>query len=155
MKTIYQWLSEYGESHQNTTNKTVHWICVPLIFFSIVGFFFSIKLSFFSILGLEGNGALLLLALTTVYYFVLSKALSIGMFIFSFTCILLCTIIESSGIAPLWQFCLTIFILAWIGQFWGHKIEGKKPSFFKDLQYLMIGPAWLLSFIYQRLGIQY
>ena len=53
-----------------------------------------------------------------------------------------------------WRLSLAIFIVAWIGQFIGHKIEGKKPSFFEDLQFLLIGPAWLLSFIYNKLGIK-
>ena len=48
-----------------------------------------------------------------------------------------------------------IFVIAWIGQFIGHKIEGKKPSFLEDLQFLMVGPAWLLSFIYKKVGIKY
>ena len=34
-------------------------------------------------------------------------------------------------------------MIAWIGQFIGHKIEGAKPSFFEDLQFLLIGPAWV------------
>jgi uncharacterized membrane protein YGL010W len=55
----------------------------------------------------------------------------------------------------LWKTALGIFVLAWLGQFYGHKIEGKKPSFIKDLQFLLIGPAWLLGFVYQRLGIKY
>ena len=49
---------------------------------------------------------------------------------------------------------LSIFVIAWIGQFLGHKIEGKKPAFFKDLQFLLIGPLWLLSFIYNKLNIK-
>jgi uncharacterized membrane protein YGL010W len=56
---------------------------------------------------------------------------------------------------PLWVISLIIFTGAWIGQFIGHKIEGKKPSFLKDVQFLLIGPAWLLSFIYKKLGISY
>ncbi|MDZ7899038.1 MAG: Mpo1-like protein [Arcicella sp.] len=155
MKTINQWLAEYGESHQNPTNKTVHWVCVPLIVWSIVGLFHSIKLSFFSIGNVQGSVGIVVLILTFIYYFILSKPLSIGLFIFSATCIYICHFIEQSGIAPLWQFSVTVFVLAWIGQFWGHKVEGKKPSFLKDIQYLMIGPAWLMSFIYQRLGISY
>ena len=155
MKTINQWLAEYGESHQNPTNKTVHWVCVPLIFFSIVGLWHCIKIPFFSIAGVQGSVAIVMLILTFIYYFILSKPLSVGLFIFSALCIYLCNLIEVSGIAPLWQFSVTVFVLAWVGQFWGHKVEGKKPSFFKDLQYLMIGPAWLMSFIYQRLGISY
>ena len=48
-----------------------------------------------------------------------------------------------------------LFVLAWIGQFIGHKVEGKKPSFFKDLQFLLIGPAWLMSFVYRAAGLRY
>ena len=50
---------------------------------------------------------------------------------------------------------LLTFIIAWVGQFIGHKIEGQKPSFFEDLQFLLIGPAWLISFIYKKIGIKY
>lgn len=153
MKTINQWLTEYGESHQNPTNKTVHWICVPLIFFSIVGLLFSIKLPFFNLVEIQGNVALVALVLILIYYFVLSKSLALGLSFFTSSCFYICHLIEQSGFAPLWQVSLTVFVLAWIGQFWGHKIEGKKPSFLKDLQFLMIGPAWLMSFIYKRLGI--
>jgi uncharacterized membrane protein YGL010W len=46
---------------------------------------------------------------------------------------------------------LAVFAIAWLGQFIGHKVEGAKPSFFKDLQFLLIGPLWLLSYVYQRL----
>jgi uncharacterized membrane protein YGL010W len=153
MKTINQWLAEYGESHQNPTNKTVHWICVPLIFFSVVGLLFSIKLPFFSLGDMQGNVALVVLVLILIYYFTLSKSLMVGLLLFTSLCVYLCYLIEQSDFAPLWQVSITVFVLAWIGQFWGHKVEGKKPSFLKDIQFLMIGPAWLMSFIYQRLGI--
>ena len=61
---------------------------------------------------------------------------------------------DASHTCPL-KTSLIIFVIAWIGQFIGHKIEGKKPSFFEDIQFLLIGPAWLLSFIYNKLGIKY
>jgi uncharacterized membrane protein YGL010W len=154
MKTINQWLAEYGESHQNPTNKTVHWICVPLIFFSVVGLFYSIKIPFFSLGNMQGNVAFITLGLTLLYYFTLSKPLTVGMLLFASLCIYLCYLIEQSNLVALWIVCVNVFVLAWIGQFWGHKVEGKKPSFIKDLQFLMIGPAWLMSFIYQRLGIE-
>ena len=48
-----------------------------------------------------------------------------------------------------------VFVLAWIGQFVGHMIEGRKPSFFEDVKFLLVGPAWLLGFIYRRAGIRY
>ncbi len=56
---------------------------------------------------------------------------------------------------PLWAVSLAAFAGAWVGQFVGHKIEGKKPSFLKDVQFLLIGPAWLLSFVFKKLGITY
>ena len=154
MRTINDWLSEYGESHQNPTNKLVHWICVPAIFFSIVGLFYGIKLGVEVMPGLELNVAMTLLALAVLYYLRLSPALSVGMLLFSALCLYLAQQIEATGLV-LWQVCVAIFVAAWIGQFWGHKVEGKKPSFFKDLQFLLIGPAWLMSFVYGKLGVRY
>lgn len=153
MPTIQQWLSEYGESHKNETNKAIHWICVPTIFFSIVGLLYGVRLPF-SIAGVQINVAILAMVLVIAYYFILSKTLWIGMLLFGVTCLLLCNLIEKSGFMPLWLFCLLLFTVAWIGQFYGHKIEGKKPSFLKDIQFLMIGPAWLMSFIYQKIGLR-
>ncbi|HMU71349.1 MAG TPA: DUF962 domain-containing protein [Ferruginibacter sp.] len=152
MKTIQQWLSEYGESHQDHTNKTIHWICVPSIFFSITGLLYSIKLPF-AVSGTSINVAMIVLVLAVLYYLSLSRTLWIGMLLFAVCCLWLCGLIERSGVAPLWLICVIVFVVAWIGQFYGHKVEGKKPSFFKDIQFLMIGPAWLMSFIYKKLGI--
>jgi len=152
MKTIHQWLNEYGESHQNQTNKTIHWICVPAIFFSIIGLLYTIKLPFI-ISGIHLNVAMVVLALVTIYYISLSKTLWIGLLLFALLCLWLCRLVEQADFMKPWLFYLVIFVVAWIGQFYGHKVEGKKPSFFKDIQFLMIGPAWLMSFIYKKLGI--
>ena len=152
MKSIQQWLAEYGESHRNETNKTIHWICVPAIFFSVTGLLYSIKLPWVAA-GLEINVALIVVLLAVLYYFSLSRTLWIGMVLFGLICLSICYLIERADFMPLWLFCLITFVLAWIGQFYGHKIEGKKPSFLKDLQFLLIGPAWLMSFIYKKMGI--
>ena len=53
------------------------------------------------------------------------------------------------------QVALAIFILAWIAQFVGHKMEGRKPSFFEDLQYLWVGPIFVLSKLFLKLGIRW
>ena len=152
MKSLQQWLAEYGESHQNQTNKTIHWICVPTIFFCVVGFLYGVKLPWL-ISGERVNLAMIVLVLVILYYLSLSKTLWIGMVLFGLLCLWLCHLIESSGSIQLWLFCLITFVLAWIGQFYGHNVEGKKPSFFKDIQFLLIGPAWLMSFVYKKLGI--
>ncbi len=152
MKPIQQWLAEYGESHQNHTNKLIHWICVPTIFFSIIGLLYSVKLPF-EVAGIAVNVAMILLVLAVLYYISLSRTLWVGLLLFAILCLWLCQLIEQANFLPLWQVSLIVFVLAWIGQFYGHKIEGKKPSFLKDIQFLLIGPAWLMSFIYKRLGI--
>ena len=158
MRKIDQLLSEYGESHQHVTNKTIHWICVPLIFFSVVGMLASIPSDWVqSVLG-EGNfyanWATVALVVAIAYYATLSITLTIGMALFTFVCLFVARVIAETG-TPLWAASIFIFVVAWIGQFYGHKVEGKKPSFLKDLQFLLIGPAWLMHFIYKKLRIPY
>ena len=155
MRTLNEWLNEYGESHTNETNKLIHWICVPAIFFSITGLLYRIKLALFINNGLQLNVAMIVLLLTTIYYLSLSIKIGIGMLLFGVICLALCYAIEISLYFPLWFFCIIIFILAWIGQFYGHKVEGKKPSFLKDIQFLLIGPMWLMSFVYKKMGISF
>ena len=153
MKSLDQWLAEYGESHQNETNKLVHWICVPTIFFSVTGLLFCIKLPF-SLGGQQVNLACIVMLMITVYYALLSKTIWVGMLVFGIACLGICHLIETWAAWPLWAVCAGLFVLAWIGQFYGHSVEGKKPSFLKDIQFLLIGPAWLMSFIYRRIGIK-
>ncbi len=158
MRKIDLLLSEYGESHQNETNKAIHWICVPLIFFSVIGLIASIPAGPVQVLLGEGNPyanwATIALIFAIAYYVTLSIPLTVGMVLFAVVCLFLARIISETGI-PLWAASLAIFVAAWIGQFYGHKVEGKKPSFLKDLQFLLIGPAWLMHFIYKKLGIPY
>lgn len=154
-RRIFALLNEYGQSHQNGTNKLIHWIAVPVIFWTIVAILWVIPVpeSFQSVPYL--NWATIALLLTVIYYAVLSWTLAIGMVLFTLLCFVLIQLYSSAppfGLA-LWQFAVGAFVIAWIFQFVGHKIEGKKPSFFKDVQFLLIGPAWLMSFLYRKLGL--
>lgn len=153
MKPLQTWLSEYGESHQNTVNKAIHWICVPLILWSIIALLWSIPVP--ALLVRYGlNWAYLVLAAALIYYVFLSPALAIGMLLVVYVMVYITGQLDADkGLPDLWQIALGVFVVAWIGQFIGHKIEGKKPSFLKDIQFLLIGPIWLLHFIYRRLGI--
>jgi uncharacterized membrane protein YGL010W len=156
MKTIDQWLSEYGESHQNKTNKTVHWICVPLIMFSLIGLLWSIPTpEAFKNFSFPVNFGTLFLLLALCYYLTLSVRLTIGMLFVTAAIIAGNYYLSQVAILPLWLISIIIFACAWVGQFIGHNIEGKKPSFLKDLQFLLIGPMWLLSFVYKKLNIAY
>ena len=148
-------IDAYGVSHQNKTNKLIHWICVPAIFFSLVGLIslipFPWEISLFSSVKL--NWAFVALVLVLCSYLSLSIAISIGMTLFSFCCIYLCSELSGSE-HPLWMY-IGIFAASWVLQFIGHHIEGKKPSFLQDIQFLLIGPAWLMHFIYEKLNIPY
>jgi len=159
MRKVDLLLSEYGISHQHPTNKAIHWICVPVIFFSIVGLVFSLPTgpleSFSPVAGDFANWATVVLAIVLVYYASLSPPLALGMFLFSALCLAIANLVHLVSPVPLWLISLGLFLLAWIFQFYGHKIEGKKPSFLKDIQFLLIGPAWLMHFIYKKYGFAY
>ncbi|WP_108125626.1 DUF962 domain-containing protein [Saccharospirillum mangrovi] len=149
-KTVDQWLAEYGESHQNRTNKLIHWICVPIIFWCVLALLWPISLASHPWI----NAASAVIVISVWFYARLSWTLMLGMGSITALSVGLIMAYERAGHAlPLWGLALILFVLAWIGQFIGHKIEGKKPSFFQDIQFLLIGPAWLLSFVYRRLGI--
>ena len=160
MKPIQQWIDEYGESHQNPTNKAIHWVCVPLIMLSLLALlgeipFFINEFILFSI-GSEPiflNWTIIFLVFPIIFYLRLSLTLSIGMLLIAISMLLSISYIKYYD-PEVWRLSLAIFIVAWIGQFIGHKIEGEKPSFFEDLQFLLIGPAWLLHFIYKKVGIR-
>jgi uncharacterized membrane protein YGL010W len=156
MRPIDSLLSRYGESHRNDTNKLIHWICVPTIMFSLVGLLFAIP--FPGGRALFTNWAAVVLALALIYYLRLSFPMFLGFVLI--TVVLLWgnhAIYHAVGMRAglLAAISLTIFFLAWIGQFIGHKIEGKKPSFLQDVQYLLIGPAWLMHFIFKKASIRY
>jgi uncharacterized membrane protein YGL010W len=150
-----EWFDEYGESHQNHQNKLLHWVCVPAITASLLGLLWSIPTPAIAEQSELINWATLFIAVVLVYYIWLSIPLAVGMLLFTSAIVGLILLHEQSVSLQLWQTSLGIFVVAWIGQFIGHKIEAKKPSFFQDLHYLLIGPLWLLGFIYRRLGIQY
>ncbi len=150
---IHHWLDEYGESHRNSTNELIHWICVPTIFFSVIGLLASIPTPSIPYVG---PMPLAKLAIGFVLYFYLTRSLTlmVGMALWCTLCLWLAHWLAAHAPWPLWAICLGFFTLAWIGQFIGHNIEGKKPSFLRDLQFLLIGPAWLMAKIYAKLGIR-
>jgi len=156
MRPIDQLLEKYGESHTNLTNKFIHWICVPSIMFSMLMLIFCIP--FFVDRSFWMNWAMVILILAWVYYARLSMTMLFGFIVIGglmmWGIVSLYALTDyDAGKLSLWA--LIIFVVAWIGQFIGHKIEGKKPSFLEDLQFLLIGPAWLMHFIFKKMGIQY
>jgi uncharacterized membrane protein YGL010W len=155
MRSVADWFGEYGASHANPTNKLLHWVCVPLIVLSLLGLLWSIPVpNAFAAVSPWLNWATLAALAALIYYLALSVRLAVGIALGFALMFAIVNALDSLA-WPLWATSIAIFVLAWIGQFIGHAVEGKRPSFFKDLQFLMIGPLWLLGSLYRRLGIAY
>lgn len=152
MHTIEDWLHSYGDSHRNPVNKTIHRLAVPVIAVDVVGLLCALPtatiLPGVSIVA----GAAVVAAL--LYYARLSPALALGMTLLAIPAL---AVLGSVHVAlGVWfvPALLLVFVVAWIAQFVGHSIEGARPSFFKDLQFLLIGPLWLLADAYRRVGLR-
>jgi uncharacterized membrane protein YGL010W len=139
---IHSLLSRYSESHRNHTNELIHIVCVPLIVFSLLGIIWAV----------HPVAAVIVVAASLYYYFQLSKPFAIGMLAMATVMLALLALLPPATVLAL---SIAIFVLAWVGQFVGHQIEGKKPSFLDDLRFLLIGPLFVLSFLYRRLNVAY
>lgn len=153
MRQVETLLNEYGESHQNALNVLIHTIAVPAIYFVSIGLIWSIPtpdfIAFFSVTWAH------VLAIPVIwYYFKLSGPIGAAMTLLTIAVFLGIEALAAYGIS-VWKFCLVTFVIMWILQFVGHHIEGKKPSFFKDLQFLLVGPAWWWGHWLKRMNIQY
>ena len=153
MRQIEFLLNEYGESHKNKTNILIHAIVVPAIYFVSLALVWSIPtpafLNYFDI-----TWAHILVIPTLYYYFRLSGPIGAAMTLLSILSLFGIKLLESLDIS-VWKFSIILFVVMWILQFIGHHIEGKKPSFFKDLQFLLVGPAWWWVHWLKRLHINY
>lgn len=135
-------LARYAESHRNHTNEIIHFVCIPLIVLSLLGILWAIH----PVVAVAAT-------LASLYYYTrLSPRFAIGMGAMSAVMLGILAMMPDMTVLPV---SIAIFVVAWIGQFIGHKIEGKKPSFFEDLRFLLIGPLFVLSFLYRRLDLAY
>jgi len=140
-RTVDRLFERYGEFHRHPTNKAIHWICVPLIVWSVLGLVWSAS----------PLAALVAIAAALVFYGWLSLRLAAGMLVVLALMLWPLTLLGSQ----VFVVCLAVFVAAWIGQFIGHVFEGRRPAFLEDLRSFLIAPAWLLGFVYRRLGLAY
>ncbi len=136
-------LAHYGESHTQATNELIHFIAIPLIMLSLLGMLYA----------LHPWVAYAFMAASMVYYVRLSLPFLAAMAVQ--TLVMLAVVQWLDGLGILVKASVAIFVVAWIFQFIGHKLEGKKPSFFEDLQYLWVGPLFVLSKLFLKLGIRW
>lgn len=150
MRTATHWFEAYGESHQNPLNKAIHWVCIPAITWSLLAL---LQLVPFPVeAGPLGHWGTVFALVAMAFYATLSPTILVGMTLIGGACLALNAWLAAAG-APLFTLAVGVFVISWIAQFYGHHVEGKKPSFFEDLQFLLVGPAWLLQFTYMQVGI--
>ena len=141
-RPIDKLLEVYARSHRHPTNEWIHCVCVPAIVFSLLGLLWVLHpwVAYAVVIGSLG------------YYATLSVPFMLGMLCMSAAMLGLLAWLPPQHLATV---CGVVFVLAWVGQFIGHKIEGAKPSFFDDLRHLLIGPLFVLAFAYRRAGLAY
>ena len=150
-RPIDRWFASYSGDHQNPTNQKIHFFAVPLILWSVTALLWCIPVP--GTLFNAGLWAALASFVAWMFYNRASRRLGYGMLLVLFGMLMLNRTLQGQiGMQGLLYAAIGVFVVAWIAQFIGHKIEGKKPSFLTDLVYLMIGPAWVLAKGYRKLG---
>ena len=153
-RPVDRWFASYSGDHRNETNQLIHVVAVPAILWSVVALLWCIPI--FGTLFKSGIWAALAMFGAWMFYNRLSRPIGYGMLVVFFTFGCLCRLLEQRfGLQVLLWLAIGVFVVAWIAQFIGHKIEGKKPSFFTDVVYLLIGPIWVLAKFYRRMGWKY
>jgi uncharacterized membrane protein YGL010W len=153
MRTMQDWLDSYSSDHQNPTNRLFHWFCVPPIVWSVIALLWTIPVP--ATFLRPGAVAVAVMVLAFYWYWKHSHRLAIALLIaFALLGLLTNLLYERLGAASLCYLAIGVFVVAWIGQFIGHKFEGRKPSFLTDLSYLLIGPAWLMAKLLRGLGFK-
>jgi len=153
MRTMQDWLDSYSNDHQNPTNQIFHWLCVPPILWSVIALLWAIPVP--AAFARPGSWSVAVMVLAFYWYWKHSHRLAIALLIvFAVLGVITNLLYYQLGAASLCYLAVGVFVVAWIGQFIGHKYEGRKPSFLTDLSYLLIGPAWLMAKLLRRLGFQ-
>jgi uncharacterized membrane protein YGL010W len=135
-------LAHYGESHRNRTNELIHLVAIPAIMVSIVGLLFAA----------HPWVAYAFVAASLVYYARLRAPVLLAIMV-AWTAVMFALVFAMGRyVLPI---SAGVFIVGWIFQFIGHKIEGRKPSFFEDLQYLYVGPLFVVVWALKRMGIRW
>ncbi|HKE49038.1 MAG TPA: Mpo1-like protein [Rhodanobacteraceae bacterium] len=154
MRTVHDWFGSYSADHQNPTNRLIHWICVPAILWAVIAAVWVVPVP--SSIGKPGLWCALIMVGVLSFYWRLSRPLGAAMIVLFVALALLTHVLYGAlGATGLLELAGAVFVLAWIGQFYGHRLEGRRPSFFTDLAYLLIGPAWLVGKVMRRFGIAY
>lgn len=147
--------AQYEEHHRNVINRGIHMLAVPAIYWSVLALLVELPLPDVLELVPGLDWGLVAGAVMVISYLLHSRPLAIGMAIMTGLFLVIAWGYAHLDTTPLWQMAIVVFVIAWIFQFIGHKIEGRRPAFYDDVRFLAIGPGWVLARLYRLLGIRY
>src|SRR5688572_2663827 len=111
MRTVQQWFDEYAESHSNPRNEVLHFICVPAIVVTVIGFLWAIPVpEAAAAVSPWLNFATLAVAVGIVYYFTLSWRLGLGAAAVLVAMLFIVRWLDTLA-WPLWLTCLAVFVI--------------------------------------------
>lgn len=152
-RSMRDWLESYSQDHQSPTNRLLHWFCVPLIVWSALALMWTIPVP--ASLLRPGAWAVFAIVLAFAWYWKHSHRLGAALLVALAILALICAwVLDQLGPRSMRWLAAGVFVAAWVGQFIGHLFEGRRPSFFTDLAYLLVGPAWLMDKLLNRIGLK-
>jgi uncharacterized membrane protein YGL010W len=146
--------AEYGRSHANPTNRLVHFVAVPMIAWSALAVAALVPLPSAIRVAPWLNASHAVAAVALVYYLALSPRIAVAMAAQAVALLWLVGLARSAPV-PFPLLIAVVFVVAVVMQAVGHRIEGRRPSFLSDVQFLLVGPAWLTALVFRRLGLRY
>jgi uncharacterized membrane protein YGL010W len=161
LRRIDVYFNRLDASHQNPTNRLIHWFCVPLMVLGILGMAWALPFPHIGFLGQYNgyfNWASFIIAFAIYYYLKLSPLLSYFALFLLFGIsygVMQLAAWEHAGGPPLALISPLILFAALAGQYIGSKIEGKDESFNDDTRLLHVTPLWMLYSLTKRFGLRY
>ena len=153
VRPVDRFFAAYSDDHRHPANQWLHVLCVPAIVWSLLALVYCIPLG----AGLPtGSLAAVMAIALTAFWLWLSVPIGLGAAVLmAWSWGSVAALHAAFGATVLAVIGASVFVVAWVGQFIGHHIEGRRPSFFTDLVYLMIGPVWVLAKGYRKLSVGY
>ena len=147
------WLERFDESHRRLTLPGLYSVSALMVVTGTVGLLWALPVpeEFHSISPLLNWGSAFLMA-AAVYYFIISLSLAIGLLPFVVALAAVHLWLSTSAYSGL-RISLSLLIVGIIGIAIGQQRGSGLRGVMRDLQHMMIAPAWMLSLVYRRIGI--
>jgi uncharacterized membrane protein YGL010W len=152
MKSVSQVLGGYAAYHRHPLNRMTHYFGIPLIVFSML---LILTIPSFTIADVSITAADILMAIVIAWYLKLDTLLGLLALSFLLPMLLVAEEISSSLNSTVlnWLFAFT-FIIGWILQLLGHRIEKRRPALVDNFMQIFSAPLFIVSELVFSLGMR-